>query len=63
MLSDSGKSGESSETRREVARKISPGWLVYSLTKVDRALNGLAKPFVREKILVFTSVGKSLPLA
>ena len=63
VLSDSGKRVDKRENRREVAKNISPGLVVYSLTMVARALKGLAMPLVKEKILVFTRVGNSLPLA
>ncbi len=42
---------------------ISAGDEVYSVTIVEAALKGLPMPFVREKMLVFTRIGKSLPLA
>ena len=62
VSSDSGNRFVTENRAKELTKKMGPGFVVYSVTIVERALNGLPMPFVNEKILVFTKVGNSFPL-
>ena len=63
VLSLSGSKKVMKIHNNEETKNMCPGLVVYSVIIVESALKGLATPLVREKILVFTRVGKSLPLA